>query len=215
MDMKILYNKVDKQEISSLPRAVFNGRIFTIHTEREAEKAVDYLLSFRLLGVDTETRPSFKKGKMNSVALLQVSTEDTCFLFRLNRIGLPQSLLRLLEDTSVLKVGLSLKDDLAMLKRRGDFCPGNFLDLQEFVRKVGIEDMSLQKIYANLFREKISKGQRLTNWEAEILTDGQKLYAATDAWACVRIYNELNELMQTRNYELIAKTNRTENNYTL
>lgn len=215
MDMKILYNKVDKQEISSLPRAVFNGRIFTIHTEREAEKAVDYLLSFRLLGVDTETRPSFKKGKMNSVALLQVSTEDTCFLFRLNRIGLPQSLLRLLEDTSVLKVGLSLKDDLAMLKRRGDFRPGNFLDLQEFVRKVGIEDMSLQKIYANLFREKISKGQRLTNWEAEILTDGQKLYAATDAWACVRIYNELNELMQTRNYELIAKTNRTENNYTL
>lgn len=152
---------------------------------------------------------------MNSVALLQVSTEDTCFLFRLNRIGLPQSLLRLLEDTSVLKVGLSLKDDLAMLKRRGDFRPGNFLDLQEFVRKVGIEDMSLQKIYANLFREKISKGQRLTNWEAEILTDGQKLYAATDAWACVRIYNELNELMQTRNYELIAKTNRTENNYTL
>lgn len=213
--MKILYNKVDKQEISSLPRAVFNGRIFTIHTEREAEKAVDYLLSFRLLGVDTETRPSFKKGKMNSVALLQVSTEDTCFLFRLNRIGLPQPLLRLLEDTSVLKVGLSLKDDLAMLKRRGDFRPGNFLDLQEFVRKVGIEDMSLQKIYANLFREKISKGQRLTNWEAEILTDGQKLYAATDAWACVRIYNELSELMQNRNYELIAKTNRAENNYTL
>ena len=213
--MKILYNKVDKQEISSLPRAVFNGRIFTIHTEREAEKAVDYLLSFRLLGVDTETRPSFKKGKMNSVALLQVSTEDTCFLFRLNRIGLPQPLLRLLEDTSVLKVGLSLKDDLAMLKRRGDFRPGNFLDLQEFVRKVGIEDMSLQKIYANLFREKISKGQRLTNWEAEILTDGQKLYAATDAWACVRIYNELSELMQNRNYELIAKTNRAENHYTL
>lgn len=213
--MKILYNKVDKQEISSLPRAVFNGRIFTIHTEREAEKAVDYLLSFRLLGVDTETRPSFKKGKMNSVALLQVSTEDTCFLFRLNRIGLPHPLLRLLEDTSVLKVGLSLKDDLAMLKRRGDFRPGNFLDLQEFVRKVGIEDMSLQKIYANLFREKISKGQRLTNWEAEILTDGQKLYAATDAWACVRIYNELSELMQNRNYELIAKTNRAENNYTL
>ena len=136
-------------------------------------------------------------------------------MFRLNRIGLPQPLLRLLEDTSVLKVGLSLKDDLAMLKRRGDFRPGNFLDLQEFVRKVGIEDMSLQKIYANLFREKISKGQRLTNWEAEILTDGQKLYAATDAWACVRIYNELSELMQNRNYELIAKTNRAENNYTL
>lgn len=189
-----------------MPRAIFGGRIFTIQTESEANKAVDYLLSFKLLGVDTETRPSFKKGKVNSVALLQVSTEDTCFLFRLNRIGLPSSLVRLLEDKEVLKVGLSLKDDLSMLRKRGDFKPSNFLELQDFVKNIGIEDMSLQKIYANLFHEKISKGQRLTNWETDILTDGQKLYAATDAWACVRIYNELNTLVENGEYELLVKT---------
>lgn len=189
-----------------MPRAIFGGRIFTIQTESEANKAVDYLLSFKLLGVDTETRPSFKKGKVNSVALLQVSTEDTCFLFRLNRIGLPPSLVRLLEDKEVLKVGLSLKDDLSMLRKRGDFKPSNFLELQDFVKNIGIEDMSLQKIYANLFHEKISKGQRLTNWETDILTDGQKLYAATDAWACVRIYNELNTLVENGEYELLVKT---------
>lgn len=204
--MKTLYNRFDKKEISLLPRAIFGGRIFTIQTESEANKAVDYLLSFKLLGVDTETRPSFKKGKVNSVALLQVSTEDTCFLFRLNRIGLPPSLVRLLENKEVLKVGLSLKDDLSMLRKRGDFKPSNFLELQDFVKNIGIEDMSLQKIYANLFHEKISKGQRLTNWETDILTDGQKLYAATDAWACVRIYNELNTLVENGEYELLVKT---------
>lgn len=204
--MKTLYNRFDKKEISLLPRAIFGGRIFTIQTESEANKAVDYLLSFKLLGVDTETRPSFKKGKVNSVALLQVSTEDTCFLFRLNRIGLPSSLVRLLEDKEVLKVGLSLKDDLSMLRKRGDFKPSNFLELQDFVKNIGIEDMGLQKIYANLFHEKISKGQRLTNWETDILTDGQKLYAATDAWACVRIYNELNTLVENGEYELLVKT---------
>lgn len=204
--MKTLYNRFDKNEISLLPRAIFGGRIFTIQTESEANKAVDYLLSFKLLGVDTETRPSFKKGKVNSVALLQVSTEDTCFLFRLNRIGLPPSLVRLLENKEVLKVGLSLKDDLSMLRKRGNFKPSNFLELQDFVKNIGIEDMSLQKIYANLFHEKISKGQRLTNWETDILTDGQKLYAATDAWACVRIYNELNTLVEKGEYELLVKT---------
>lgn len=204
--MRTLYNRFDKKEISLLPRALFGGRIFTIQTESEANKAVDYLLSFNLLGLDTETRPSFKKGKVNSVALLQVSTEDTCFLFRLNRIGLPASLVRLLEDKKVLKVGLSLKDDLSMLKKRGEFRPANFLELQDFVKNIGIEDMSLQKIYANLFHEKISKGQRLTNWETDILTDGQKLYAATDAWACVRIYNELDALVKSGDYELLIKT---------
>lgn len=208
--MKVLYNKFDKKEIATLPRVSFNGRIFTIQTEREVQKAVDYLFTFNLLGVDTETRPSFKKGKVNTVALLQVSTEDTCFLFRLNRVGLPESLVHLLEDEKILKVGLSLKDDLAQLKKRTGFTPGNFLELQDFVKKIGIEDMSLQKIYANLFREKISKGQRLTNWEADILSDGQKVYAATDAWACVRIYNELNALAASRDFELIKRAEQSE-----
>lgn len=204
--MKTLYNKVDKKEIPSLPRVLFEGRIFTIQTEREAEKAVDYLRSFELLGIDTETKPSFKKGRVNSVALLQVSTIDTCFLFRLNRIGMPPVVVDLLEDQKVMKVGLSLKDDFASLRKRASFEPKNVVELQDFVKKMGIEDMSLQKIYANLFREKISKGQRLTNWEADVLTDGQKLYAATDAWACVRIYQELTDLEARQDYEIVMRT---------
>lgn len=185
-------------------KVLFPGRIFVIYTESDAEKAVAYLKDQRIVGVDTETRPSFKRGTTHKVALLQISTQDTCFLFRLNRIGMPDSLQEfLMSDT--LKIGLSLKDDFNSLRKRQDMHPdrGNWIELQEYVGKFGIEDRSLQKIYANLFGEKISKNQRLSNWEADVLSEGQKLYAATDAWACVEIYNCLSELESTGNYEII------------
>lgn len=187
-----------------MPKVLFPGRIFVVYTENDAEKAVAYLKDQRIVGVDTETRPSFKRGTTHKVALLQISTQDTCFLFRLNRIGMPDSLQEfLMSDT--LKIGLSLKDDFNSLRKRQDMHPdrGNWIELQEYVGKFGIEDRSLQKIYANLFGEKISKNQRLSNWEADVLSEGQKLYAATDAWACVEIYNCLSELESTGNYEII------------
>ena len=136
------------------------------------------------------------------MGLVQISTHDTCFLFRLNFFGLTPALIRLLEDTNVPKVGLSLKDDIASLKKRKDFKPGNYIELQEYVKQFGIKDMSLQKLYANLFGMRISKTQRLSNWEANILSDAQNRYAATDAWACIQIYEELERLRKTGDYQL-------------
>jgi ribonuclease D len=200
---KTIYQKYDKSLIPDLPRVLFEGRVFVVLTESEARKAVDYLLSQPLLGLDTETRPTFRKGPMHQVALLQVSSHDVCFLFRLCRLGLSPSVKRLLEDTTVPKVGLSLTDDMHQLRRLGDFETGRFIDLQNHVREVGVEDMSLQKLYANFFGQKISKRQQLTNWEADILTEPQKLYAATDAWACVMLYEELMRLEATNDYTLV------------
>ena len=139
---------------------------------------------------------------MYDVSLMQVSTDDTCFLFRLNYIGMPDSLINLLQSRQ-LKVGLSLKDDIHSLHRKYSFEPQGFLDLQAYVKNMGIEAQSLQKIYALLFGQKISKSQRLTNWEADVLTDRQKAYAATDAWACIRIYKYLEELKCKDNYRII------------
>ena len=170
--------------------------------EQEAEKAVDYLLSCDLLGVDTETRPSFKKGKQNVVALLQVANDEICFLFRLNLTGLTPAIIRFLEDTTVPKVGLSLHDDMLSLSKRGEFTPGNFIDLQDHMTELGIQDLSLQKLYANIFHEKISKAQQLSNWEADILSDRQKIYAATDAWACIMLYREYQRMIKTHDFEL-------------
>jgi len=200
---KTIYQKYDKQQISALPRVLFQGRIVVVLTETEAQKAADFLLSQPILGVDTETRPSFTRGVKHKVALLQVSTHDVCFLFRLNQLGISPSVRRLLEDKSVPKIGLSWRDDLLMLRQTDEFETGDFIDLQDHVREIGVEDLSLQKLYANFFAQRISKRERLTNWEADILTDKQKLYAATDAWACIMLYEELMRLEQTGDYELI------------
>ena len=185
---------IDKKLISEMPKVIFPGRIVIIYTVEEARKAIAYLNQCRIVGVDTETRPSFKKGKMNTVALLQVATNDICFLFRLNRIGIPDFLEEFLQN-DVLKIGLSLRDDFSMLRRANNKDPktGNWIELQDYVPRFGIQDKSLQKIYAILFGEKISKSQRLSNWEADVLTEAQQQYAATDAWATLRVYQKLNE----------------------
>lgn len=203
--LKTIYNKFDKAMIPSLPIAQFPGRIIVILTPGETEKAVRYLLSQPILGFDTETRPSFKRGHQYKVSLLQVSTIDTCFLFRLNHTGLTPAIIQLLEDRTVKKIGLSWHDDLNSLNKIGNFKTGSFIEIQDLVRDLGIEDLSLQKLYANLFNQKISKRQQLSNWETDILTDKQKMYAATDAWACIMIYQEIIKLKESGNYKLIIK----------
>lgn len=186
---------IDKQIIREMPVEAFRGKIFVIDSETEAREAVGILGTQPLVGVDTETRPSFRKGMMHKVALLQVATDDECFLFRLNHIGLPDFLEDFLQN-DVPKVGLSLKDDFAMLRRRNRKDPreGNWVELQDYVVRFGIMEKSLQKIYALLFGRKISKSQRLSNWEADELSMSQRVYAATDAWACVRIFTYLQNL---------------------
>ncbi len=205
----IIKRSIPKALISEMPRAIFQGRIEVVQSLLEMERALRYLSEQPLVGIDTESRPSFKKGLLHDVALLQVSTADICFLFRLNIIGMPEALVRFLESPSVLKIGLSLKDDVSALHRRTDFDSQSLVELQQYVKQFGIEDTGLQRIYAILFGEKISKSQRLSNWEADVLSDAQKLYAATDAWACYKIYTLLETLKQTGNYE-IEEINETE-----
>ena len=167
---KLIYNKFDKLTIPSLKRVEYTGKIIVIYTPSEAEKAVDFLLTQPLLGLDTETRPSFSKGRHFKCALLQV-----------------------------------WNNDLLSLRELGAFETGSFVDLQQLVREIGIEDQSLVKIYANLFGQRISKAERLSNWERDILKDSQKIYAAIDAWACIRIYEEVMRLKEEGDYELVIR----------
>lgn len=198
----VIKRTISKEEIKDLPKALFEGPIYVIQSEREIEKAVNYLQGQSIVGIDSETRPSFTKGHSHKVALLQISSEECCFLFRLNMTGLTQPIIGLLENPSVTKIGLSLRDDFMMLHKRAPFNQQGCIELQDYVRLFGIQDKSLQRIYGILFNEKISKTQRLTNWEADVLTDAQKQYAATDAWACLNIYNFLQELKRTGNFEI-------------
>lgn len=186
-----MVSSISKEELSKFEQEKFPGRIIVVQNEKEAQKATEYLRRYKAIGFDTETRPAFRKGVKHQIALMQLATEDTCFLFRLNEIGLPDCLAEILISPSVKKIGLSLKDDFSAIHKRKAIVPTNFVELQSYVKDYGIEDNGLQRIYGILFEKRISKGQRLTNWEAEVLSDAQKMYAALDAWACLRIYDEL------------------------
>lgn len=182
---------ISKEELSLLPQASYFGEVEVVDTPERVCEAVEQLRKSRIIGFDTETRPSFRKGQHYGVALLQLSTPSKCFLFRINRIGLMPDLIELLEDENKLKVGLSVHDDFHNLRREVELNPQGFVDIQQYVKQFHIVDNSLQRIYGIIFKERISKGQRLTNWEADELTEAQQKYAAMDALACIRIYDYL------------------------
>jgi len=194
---------ITKDEINQMPISTFTGKIVIVNTLLESIEAVEYLKTQKILGFDTETKPAFAKGVSHKVALIQIATDDICFLFRLNLIGFPPELQKLLKNKKIKKIGLSLRDDFAALNKRKVFIPESFIDLQTIAVNYGITDLSLQKIYALLFGEKISKSQRLSNWEADVLSEPQIRYAATDAWATLRIYTKL---MQMPQMPIIKKT---------
>lgn len=182
---------ISKDKIAALPTVTYDGYISLIDTPKEAKHAIEYLKTQPLLGFDTETKPMFRKGKPNKVSLVQISTDRRSFLFRVNKLGFIDELKDLLEDESVKKVGLSLKDDYGALRRLGDFNPGGFIDLQAYVKNFGIIDNSLQRIYAIVFGGRISKSQRLSNWEAPELSQSQMAYASIDSWSCLQLYRHL------------------------
>ena len=182
---------ISKQQLADLPAAAYEGKTVVVDSREDAEKAAEVLRSASVIGFDTETKPSFKRGTTYNVALLQLASRDTCFLIRLNHIGLPKSIQEILEDSSLLKVGVSIHDDFRNLNKIYPVAPDGFIDLQNFVKEFGIVDNSLSRIYAVLFGKRISKGQRLTNWEAHELSVHQRDYAALDAMACIEIYERL------------------------
>ena len=185
---------ISKEEMVQFPFANFEGKIHVIQTMEQTRKAVSFLRTQPVLGFDTETRPSFQKGKRNKVALMQLSSEKVCFLFRINIMGIPEVLLDLLTDPNIKKIGLSLKDDFHSLNHTTKIEQVNFIDIQNYVKYFRIEENSLSKIFAIIFNKRISKSQRLSNWEADFLSEKQKRYAALDAWATREIYVKLESL---------------------
>lgn len=174
-----------------MPVAAFEGEVIVVDKEDQIPDAVAYLSAQPVLGVDTESRPSFQRGIHYPTALVQIATHERCYLFRLTHIGMPQALADIFANPSICKVGLAFKDDINGLRRRRNFTPANCIDIQSMVARYGILDLGLQKIFAICFGKKISKSQQLTNWENSHLTPEQARYASTDAWATLLIYEDL------------------------
>lgn len=195
---------IDNDTVASLPAARFDGRIIIVDRAEQVEAACDDLQKYDLIGFDTETRPSFKAGVSHKVSLLQLSTPTTCYLFRLNHIRLDNRILKLLGSQRVRKVGADVAGDIRSLHALREFRERGFIDLQHEAPRWGIEEKSLRKLSAIVLGQRVSKAQRLSNWEAGTLTEQQREYAATDAWVCIHIYEALLKEAPTHEIEPMA-----------
>jgi ribonuclease D len=192
---KMVNNKyqenITTEEIAGCELTWFKGEIVVVDNLKTYYEVLPKLKGYGLLGFDTETKPSFKKGRKNSVSLIQLSIDNLALLFRINKIGLPEGLISILSDHTVIKAGVAIHDDIRFLKGVKKFSPDGFVDLQRFVKDYGIQSSGLKKLAAIILGYRISKQQQVTDWEARNLTEAQQVYAATDAWVCHQIYKKL------------------------
>lgn len=179
---------ISKEELVDLPLKWFDGEIIVVDSQWQVSSAIKILSKQKIIGFDTETRPAFKKGVFNTVSLLQLSTQKQAFLFRLNKIGFPNEIQLILSNPGILKPGVAIRDDIKALQVIQDFRAEGFIELQDTAKELGIQNFSLKKLSAIACGFRISKGQQLSNWEADELTEAQQIYAATDAWAALEIF---------------------------
>jgi ribonuclease D len=182
---------ITPEELEKLELSWFKGEIVVVEDKKSFNETFPKILNSEILGFDTETRPSFRKGRKNKVSLIQLANEELACLIRINKVGIPAELSELLADPGIIKAGVAVHDDIQFLKRVKGFNPSGFIDLQKFVRDYGIQSSGLKKLSAIVLGFRISKRQQVTNWEAEQLTEAQQIYAATDAWVCHQIYRKL------------------------
>ncbi len=184
-------SKITKEELENLEIKGYEGKITLISDDEQIAEAVAHLERYSVLGFDTETRPTFKKGRHNETALLQLASDEEVFIFQLQKLTDFKALQQLLNNKKILKVGAAIRDDVKELNYYFPAKKDSYVELQKMVKTFGIEDISLKKMTAIVLGFRISKGQQVSNWEADPLQDAQIRYAATDAWVSLRIYQEL------------------------
>ncbi len=185
------WDNITKEDIRELPLLAFDGSIHVVESSDHLDSAIHALRKEKILGFDTEKKPTFRKGEYNPTAMIQLSSIDTAYLFRLNKIGYPKPLFDLMGNSEVTKLGISIDDDIKELEKLSTFSPSGFMDVNDIAKDIGVKHIGVKKLAAIFLKQRISKGQQTSNWEIEELTPGQKKYAATDAWICLRIYNEM------------------------
>lgn len=186
-------SNISKEEINQLNLLEYNGKIHLIEDYKALEFIHKEIEIHSYIGFDTESKPCFVRGEKNKVAMVQIAIPDAVFLFRLNKIGFIQELVNILENENIVKVGVAIKNDARELQSLKTYKPKSFFEIPELSSKFGIQANGLRSLAAVLLDGRISKSAKITNWEADTLTDKQLIYAATDAWACLKMYEKLKE----------------------
>lgn len=192
MKMILMFEKrITKDQINDLPLYRYEGKTIIAATEKQIDKAIFEIEEHKIVGFDTETKPAFRKGEFNHVALIQIAVPNKVYLLRIHEVGITNVLRNFLSNASIIKVGVALDDDLNALKKRRTFYPQGFTDLNLLAPALGIENIGVRNLAALILNGRISKNQQVSNWENFSLTEPQVRYAATDAWICLEIYNKL------------------------
>ncbi len=189
-----LQERISTEEVNALPMQAYEGEIVLIDSKEQVEKAVLEIEQYSIVGFDTESRPAFKKGESHPVSLLQFATPKKVYLFRVNLVGMPAPISRLLSNPNLTKLGIALHDDIKDLRKLGVANPQGYQDIHSFIKDKGVINTGLRKLAAMILGFRISKTQQTSNWENTVLNERQQTYAATDAWVCLKIYEKLKEL---------------------
>lgn len=184
---------ISKEEVNTLPLSAFEGKIIVIANADQLSSVFEKINKHSVVGFDTETKPTFRKGEVNDVAMIQIALPDEVFLIRTNFTGITDEIHAFLQNNKITKVGVALRDDLKDLNRLRKFTPKLFVELNKLVKEIGIEANGLRKLVAIILGYRISKNAQVSNWEAEKLTQKQLQYAATDAWVCLEMYQTLEQ----------------------
>jgi len=192
--VKLMFEKsITKKQINDLPLFRYEGKTVIAATDKQIDKAIFEIEKYTLVGFDTETKPAFKKGQFNHVALVQIAVPDKVYLLRIHLAGITNSMLKFLSNKEITKIGIALDDDLIALKKNRFFKPGGFVDLNKIAPTLGIENIGARNLSALILNNRISKNQQVSNWENPTLTEPQIRYAATDAWICLEMYIRLKD----------------------
>ena len=178
---------IHKDDVSKYPIIVFDGDIHLVETKKDVIKCCKIISKSDVIGFDTETKPAFQKGVSYNISLLQLSVQDSVFLFRIDKVGFMQEIADLLSSPNIKKVGIDIKNDISGLKKMKLFEPCNFIDLNSLALQCGFKSIGAVKLSIMLLGYRVSKKQRLSDWSSSQLTEAQKKYAAIDAWICPKI----------------------------
>lgn len=188
---------ISHEEINDLPLGAFDGKVVVITQAQKLPKAFDDIATHKVVGFDTETRPSFVRGQQYKVALLQIALPEKVYLIRVQHTGITPEIISFLENDKIRKAGVALRDDIKALQRLKRFKPGGVVELADMAKEAGLQVESVKKLCGLLLGFRISKSAQTSNWEAETLNEKQISYAATDAWVCLKIYERLSHYLHT------------------
>lgn len=186
--------EITKQQVNELPLQRYEGKVIVVSTQEQLDVALQELNKATVIGFDTESKPTFRKGDYNPVAMIQMAVPGKVYLIRINLTGFTPELQALFANEKVIKAGISIRDDIKEMQRQAHFEPANVVELNDIAKEAGVKNIGVRSLAGIFLEIRISKGQQTSNWSRETLSEGQIAYAATDAWVCLEIYQKLDQL---------------------